>query len=101
MATPQYFAGCDLALSMTLTDQNSAAINLTGATVTLKMLNPSDFQLILSPSITSPTTGQILQQLTSSQLALAGEYQFQVIVVEGGLTSASNQFSLTLSAQLF
>jgi len=96
-----YYAGCDLALAVTLTDQNANPINLTGATVTLKMLDPGGFQRILSPTVTSATAGQISQQLTAAQLATAGEYQFQVVIVENGLTSASNQFSLTLSEQLF
>lgn len=100
MAT-QYFAGTDLTLSLTVTDQNGSAINLTGATVTVKMLDPQQFQRILTPTITSATAGEISVSLSSSQLALAGEYQFQAIIVNSGLTSASSIFSLTLTPQLF
>lgn len=96
-----YFAGTDLTLSMTVTDENGNAVNLTGATLTLKMVDPSGFQRTLAPTITNATAGDCSMALTSAQLALAGAYSFQLVVTNSGAVTATNIFSLTLDSQLF
>ena len=99
--TPTYYAGTDLSLDITIQDPTGAAVDLASSTVTLKMIAANGYQYTLSPAVTNAAAGQCSQALTSTQLANAGEYQFQVLVTTGGAVTATNTFSLTLDSQLF
>ena len=83
-------------LALTLTDDTGAAINLTGATLSLTIHNTQTGQDTAGAGtwdITSPTTGQATYAWAASDTEVAGQFTLYVKVAYSGGTAFADPIS--------
>ncbi len=99
-------AGTTVVLQATLTDAATGdALDLSGATVTLRLAPPSGASVLLSGSaidITDPTTGSVTATIANSVILAPGDWNYEFLVTfPDGTTTAQLAFgALSVRAQL-
>ena len=87
-------------IGIAVTFQLGSGINLTGGSATLKLVDPDGNQY--TKSLTIDGTGQNPYYTTvSGDFSVAGDWQYQVIGVIGGVTVPGPEGKLTVKPKLF
>lgn len=102
MAVP-VVAGCDAVIDATLVDGNTGtALDLTGATVTCKVLGPQAVHITPSATVSDAATGTVTCTVAGTDTATVGTYSVQFFVAwADGTESGSQQFTFTVQAPVF
>jgi len=99
---PTIVTGSNLAIQSTITDQYYNPMNLTGASVSMKLVDPTGIQMTISSTITTPLQGVVTTNITPAQLANPGLYAYQyVITFSNGNVSTTSQAAFQAQSPLF
>lgn len=82
---PNPVAGTEAPLSWTLEDQTGAALNLTGATVTLIVTSPAGADTTYAATVTNAASGIATCTLDATAIAKSGAYglRWSVVFADG------------------